>query len=97
MPSWTRWKTSRSAAGERPRYSTTVGRGEGGKRGGRRVGWRQGLWAAMCWERHVLHVMDFWANICFSYVGISVRDALVVEVVYHHCFFVFGQRSGMIS
>ena len=29
MPSWTRWKTSRSAAGERPRYSTTVGRGEG--------------------------------------------------------------------
>jgi hypothetical protein len=30
----------------------------------------------------------------FSREGISVRVALVaVEVVYHHCFFVFGQRS----
>jgi hypothetical protein len=94
MPSWTRWKTSRSAAGERPRYSTTVGGGEeeaGGGSGGVNV------YGLLCVARHVLHVMDFWAKICFSYVGISVRDALVVEVVYHHCFFVFGQRSGIMD
>ena len=49
------------------------------------------LWAE---ERHVLHVMSFWEKFCFSDVGISARDARVaVEVVYHHIFFVFGQRS----
>jgi hypothetical protein len=47
----------------------------------------------MCWERYALTVMSFFAKTSFSYVGISARDALAVEVVYHHCFFVFGQRS----
>ena len=57
-------------------------------------GWRQGLYDMLyAWEIHVLHVMSFWENICFSCVGISARDALAVEVVYHHNFFVFGQRS----
>jgi len=38
--------------------------------------------------------MSFWANVRFSCIGTSARDARVeVEVVYHHCFFVLGQRS----
>jgi hypothetical protein len=38
--------------------------------------------------------MSFWANVRFSDAGISARDERVeVEVVYHHIFFVFGQRS----
>ena len=38
--------------------------------------------------------MSFCANIRFSKAGISARDARVaVEVVYHHDFFVLGQRS----
>ena len=45
-------------------------------------------------EIYVLHVISFEANICLSSVGISARDARVaVEVVYHHSFLVFGQRS----
>jgi len=44
--------------------------------------------------QHVLHVMSFCANVRFSNAGISARDARVaVEVVYHHDFFVRGQRS----
>jgi hypothetical protein len=44
--------------------------------------------------RYVLHVISFEENICFSFVGISARDARVaVDVVYHHTFLVFGQRS----
>jgi hypothetical protein len=39
-------------------------------------------------------VMIFWANVRFSNVGILACDACVeIEVVYHHIFFVFGQRS----
>ena len=45
-------------------------------------------------ERCVLHVISFEANIRLSFVGISARDARVaVEVVYHHSFLVFEQRS----
>ena len=44
--------------------------------------------------QYVLHVISFEANIRLSLVGISARDARVaVEVVYHHSFLVFGQRS----
>ena len=44
--------------------------------------------------QYVLHVISFELNIRFSFVGISARDARVaVEVVYHHNFLVFGQRS----
>ncbi len=82
MPSWTRWKTSRSAAGERLRYSTV------GERGRVASGF---LWLAICWENYVLHVIFFEANIRLSSVGISARDVRVaIEVVYHHIFFVFG-------
>jgi hypothetical protein len=43
---------------------------------------------------YVLHVISFEENIRLSFVGISARDARVaVEVVYHHSFLVFGQRS----
>jgi hypothetical protein len=43
---------------------------------------------------YVLHVMSFWAKTRFSNGGISARDARVaVDVVYHHNFLVFGQRS----
>ncbi len=45
-------------------------------------------------EIYVLHVIGFEANIRLSFAGISARDARVaVEVVYHHIFLVFGQRS----
>ena len=57
---------------------------------------RQGFVLFTCYgrRRDVLHVMSFWEKFCFSDVGISARDARVaVEVVYHHIFFVFGQRS----
>jgi hypothetical protein len=53
----------------------------------------------VCWGRggeiqYVLHVISFEENIRLSVVGISARDARVaVEVVYHHTFLVFGQRS----
>ena len=49
-----------------------------------------------CWEnkRYILHVIILEANIFLSFSGISARDARVaVEVVYHHTFLVFGQRS----
>jgi hypothetical protein len=43
---------------------------------------------------YVLHVISLEENIRLSFVGISARDARVaVEVVYHHSFLVFGQRS----
>lgn len=45
-------------------------------------------------EKYVLQVINFEANICLPSFGISARDARVaVEVVYHHSFLVFGQRS----
>ena len=47
----------------------------------------------LCGERYVLTVISFWEKTCFSYSGISARDALAAEVVYHHCFLVLGQRS----
>lgn len=72
----------------------------GGKEKGRRVERRQGLclWLGVCWVggeiQYVLHVISFEENTCLSYDGISARDARVaVEVVYHHIFLVFGQRS----
>lgn len=95
IPSWTRWKTSRSADGERLRYST--GRG---KEKGRSIDVRVcvygsvGRGEAEGKGKYVLHVISFEANICLSSVGISARDARVaVEVVYHHTFLVFGHRS----
>jgi hypothetical protein len=45
-------------------------------------------------RRDVLHVMSFWEKTRLSWGGISARDTRVaVEVVYHHIFLVFGQRS----
>lgn len=45
-------------------------------------------------KRYVLQVISFDANIRLSFVGISARDARVAfEVVYHHTFLVFEQRS----
>ena len=44
--------------------------------------------------QYVLHVIGFEENTRLSFVGISAREARVaVEVVYHHTFLVFGQRS----
>ena len=44
--------------------------------------------------QYILHVSSFEANIRLSFVGISARDARVAaEVVYHHTFLVFEQRS----
>jgi hypothetical protein len=54
---------------------------------------------SVCWEwkveiLYVLHVISLDENIRLSFVGISAREARVaVEVVYHHTFLVFGQRS----
>jgi hypothetical protein len=69
----------------------------GRRREGRSSNVRVHVYGSVCvgWEeRYVLHVSSFDANICLSFVGISARDARVaVEVVYHHTFLVFGQRS----
>jgi hypothetical protein len=80
-----------------------MGRGYGIQlRGGRRREGRSSdvrvyVYGSVCvgWEeRYVLHVSSFEANTRLSLVGISARDARVaVEVVYHHSFLVFGQRS----
>ena len=58
--------------------------------GGLQVFWGAGMGG----RRDVLHVMSFWEKTRLSWGGISARDTRVaVEVVYHHIFLVFGQRS----
>ena len=52
------------------------------------------LWVGGGEIQYVLHVIGFEENTRLSFVGISAREARVaVEVVYHHTFLVFGQRS----
>lgn len=73
-------------------------RGEGGGEAGRATSGFYVYGLGVCWVggeiQYVLHVISFEENTCLSYDGISARDARVaVEVVYHHIFLVFGQRS----